>query len=174
VAVIEPYEVALAVKECLCRNLESTLLGKVCRCSIYPSDIPTADICSKSLAGNGEAKVHISRIFNSKNFPNPEFDFNPCRGNYVVVEVVQTVWRCGPSIGDDGQLPSILDVETATMSLLDDAKAMRCAIQCCLDTTLISMGDWTILSLQGGCMGGQLTSLIGIDQDDCLSFGSSS
>lgn len=169
---IDPFEVALAVKECLCRNLESTMLGRVCRCAIYPSDVPTADVCSKSLAGNGEAKLHISRIFNSKNFPNSEIELK-CDGNYVVVELVQTVWRCGPTVSEDGQLPSIMDVEMATMGLLDDAKAMRCAVQCCLDTRLIQMGDWTLLSLQGGCMGGQLTSLIGIDQDVC-EFGQSS
>lgn len=168
---IEPFEVAIAVKECLCRNLESTLLGPVCRCSVYPSVIPTADICDVSLAGNGEAKVYIGRIYNSRDFPN-EVLFDKC-DNYVVVEVVQTVWRCGPTVMEDGQLPSILEVETATMGLLDDAKAMRCAVQCCLDTSLFQVGEWSLQPLQGGCMGGQLTSLIAIDQDSC-EFGGSS
>lgn len=171
-AVIDPFEVALAVKECLCLNLESTMGGAVCRCVIYPSDVPTADICSKSLTGNGEAKVHINRIFNSKNFPNEEVELANCTGNYVVVEVVQTVWRCGPTLGDNGQLPSVMDVEMASMILLEDAKAMRCAITCCTDSRLIQVGAWQMLSLQGGCMGGQLISLIGIDQDQC-NFGSS-
>lgn len=170
---IDPFEVALSVKECLCRNLIDTLGGPVCRCAIYPSDVPTADICSKSLAGNGEAKIIINRIFNSKNFPNEQVDLANCSGNYVVVEIVQTVWRCGPTIGDNGQLPSVLDVEFAAMILNEDAKAMRCAVMCCPDTTLIQVGSWQMLSLSGGCMGGQLISLIGIDQDQCI-FGESS
>lgn len=170
--IVDPFEVAIAVKECLCRNLADTMLGTVCRCSVYPSDVPVADVCTKSLAGNGEAKVHINRIYNTKNFPNEQFTLD-CAGNYVVVEIVQTVWRCGPTISDDGQLPSIMDVEMATMGLMDDAKAMRCAVQCCLDTTLIQMGEWQLMTMDGGCMGGQLTSLIGIDQDQCL-FGESS
>lgn len=164
-ALIDPFEVALNVKECLCARLSASILGPTCKCSVYPSDIPTADICSRTLSGNGEAKIHVSRIFNSKNFPNP-VDIENCQ-NYVAVEIVQTVWRCGPTMGNQGELPSEEELELAMLGVLDDAQAMRCAISCCVDSKLLQIGDWTLLSLQGGCMGGQLISVIGIDQATC-------
>lgn len=164
-ALIDPFEVALQVRDCLCDRLSQSILGPVCKCAIYPSSFPTADICTKTATTNGEAKIHISRIFNTKNFPN-QLDRDQC-DNYVAVEVVQTVWRCAPSIGNQGQLPSAEETELATLGLLDDAHAMRCAISCCVDSKLVVVGDWTLLNSSGGCMGGQLISVIGIDQASC-------
>lgn len=164
-ALIDPFELALQIKECLCERLAETILGPVCKCSLYPSSLPTADICSKTLTGDGEAKIHVSRIFNSRQFPNP-VELENCN-NYVAIEVVQTVRRCGPAMGNQGELPSEEEAELALLGLLDDAHAMRCAIQCCVDSKLVQVGDWSLLTLQGGCMGGQLVSVIGIDQASC-------
>lgn len=164
-ALIDPFELALNIKECLCDRLAETILGPVCKCTLYPSDVATADICSKTLTGNGEAKIHVGRVFDSRNFPAVE-ELQRC-GSYVAVEVVMTVRRCAPTMGNEGQLPSEDELELALMGVLDDAHAMRCAIQCCVDSKLIQVGEWRLLSLQGGCMGGQLISTIGIDQASC-------
>ena len=162
---IDPFELALQLKDCLCDRLSETVLGPVCKCTLYPSNVPTADICSKTLVGNGEAKIHVNRIFNTRDFPNP-LDRENC-ANYVAVELVITVRRCAPTMGNQGELPNEEDLELALLGILDDAHAMRCAVMCCTDAKLITVGDWTLLSLQGGCMGGQLISTIGIDQASC-------
>lgn len=168
-ALIDPYVLAVQLKNCLCNRLATSALGAVCRCSVYPSDVPTADICQKDLAGNGEAKVMITRIYDSVNFPFPvSAERKRSCASYTVVEIVQTVWRCAPTLGNNGELPAVFEEETAAVGLFDDALAMRCAVKCCVDSTLIEVGDWRQLTMQGGCMGGQLTSLIGIDAMSCI------
>lgn len=163
---------AMMVRDCLCSFLEGSLGGAVCRCSIYPSGIPTADICDNSGDGHGEAKISITSIFDSRQFPFQIQDAN-CRDSFTVLEITQTVWRCAPMVGDDGELPDVEDVDLSTAILLDDARAMRCAIKCCLDTPLVQVGNWTLLGASGGCIGGQLVSLVGVDSESCLEEASS-
>lgn len=168
---MNPSLVTMLVRDCLCTFLEGTLGGAVCRCSIYPSVVHTADICEKTADGHGEAKVSVTNIYDSENFPAP-LEFGNCRNAYTVLEITQTVWRCAPMVGDDGELPSVDEVDFSSAVLLDDARAMRCAINCCLNLRLIQVGNWTLLPAQGGCVGGRLVSLVGVDPEACFEEGS--
>lgn len=169
---MNPMLTAMMVRDCLCTFLESSLGGAVCRCTVYPSSIPTADICEQSADGHGEAKISITNIFDSRRFPFPIQDAE-CRDSFTVIEITQTVWRCAPMVGDDGELPLEEDVDLASAILLDDARAMRCAVKCCLDTNLVVVGSWSLSPASGGCIGGRLVSLVGLDAESCLDEGSS-
>lgn len=168
----DPMMVASMLRDCLCSFLEGTIGGAVCRCAVYPSQVPTADICDNSGDGHGEAKIAITNMFDSRQFPFIVQDAN-CRASFTVLELTQTVWRCAPMIGDDGELPAVEDVELSSAILLDDARAMRCAVNCCLESNLVITGNWQLLPASGGCIGGQLVSLVGVDADSCFEEASS-
>lgn len=164
---LTPIGLAEQIRTCLCTNLAASMAGPTCRCYVYPSPQPPADVCSKSSLGNGQATVSIVRTFPSVEFPTPD-DSGRCDA-YLAVEVSITVYRCAPTVSDSGVLPPVSDYEEATEILLSDAEAMKCAIVCCLPNGYqFIVSEWEMLVPSGGCMGGTITGIIGIDNQSCV------
>lgn len=166
---LTPFSVANLVKGCLCTSLASSYGGAVCRCLVYPSPVPPADVCTKDASGNGQATVSISRIFDSRNFPEPDIS-GRCEA-YTAVELNLSVWRCAPMIGDGGELPSVADLEEAARILAADASVLRCAIKCCIPQGYqFIVSEYEAYPINGGCMGGTLTAIVALESTDCTAI----
>lgn len=163
---LTPLALAELVRTCLCENLAASVGGPPCRCYVYPSPQPPADVCDKTPLGNGQATVSIVRSYPSRNFPEPD-ESGRCDA-YLAVELSISVYRCAPVIGESGELPPVSEYELSTEILLADAEAMKCAIVCCLPAGYqFIVGEWSMIIPSGGCMGGTMTALIAIENQVC-------
>jgi hypothetical protein len=97
--------------------------------------------------------------------------FPKCEGFEWAAELTLTVYRC-VAVADEDGLPSCEELTDDAVKILNDARAMRRAIQCCDwrndelgDPGQIVIGDWRPLAPLGGCAGGQMTVIVlaGID-----------
>lgn len=163
---LTPFALMSLIKGCLCTQLAASYGGAVCRCSVYPSPTPPADICTKDANGNGQATVSLSRIFDSKAFPQPDIS-GTCEA-YLAAEINLSVWRCAPTIGDGGELPTVAELEEAARIQSSDAQVLRCAIKCCIPFGYqFILSEYEAYPLDGGCMGGTLTAVVALEPTLC-------
>lgn len=164
---LTPMTLAELIRTCLCQKLEASYGGKVCRCLIYPSPTPPADICDKTPQGNGQATVSIVRSYPSRAFPEPDTS-GKCDA-YLAIELAINVYRCAPQISDVGELPPISDYEEAARIQAADAEVMKCAVLCCLPVGYqVIVGEYDAYPASGGCMGGSLSVLVAIENQSCV------
>lgn len=167
------FDIAEALRDCLCGFLSDTPAGPVCRCSLYPSfDIPF-DICSRDASGDGQAAVALVRTFPSRDFPNPVAAGDMRCDYYLAAEFALSVTRCAPKISSSGKLPTPDEFDNAARIVMADANAMRCAVSCCLDRRPFQIVSWDSFPVAGGCMGGTLNVIVQSDDVACLDTGSS-
>lgn len=151
-----PWQVAIALRDCLCAKLTETVAGPVCRCSLMAGEISVADICEVSDfdGSEGQAWVRLRRFFRSREFPRPDTDVFNCAPGLPAAEYELGVLRCDVTASDDGDPPSADDLNAVAEKVYDDMAALVFVGECCLPSSLtVLVSDWTPLS-SGGCTGG--------------------
>lgn len=144
--------------------LAEELLG--CFCPLLAETVggmPECGCClslGPAVADVEHAWVRVVRIYPSGGrFPAQAFDVESCPANEWGVELELGVFRCVATIDDDGRPPSCDQVRRDVEVQLDDAAAMRQAVNCCFadDDRLMVVGPWEPIPPQGGMAGGRMT-----------------
>lgn len=99
-------------------------------------------------------------------FPSPSTDaaITPCGVTAWGLQIEMGVFRCMPTTSP----VSCAQWETVTLQHMADAKAMRTAICCWMtqyDPSSVSLGAWTPVGPDGGCIGS--TWMVSIQIDNC-------
>lgn len=155
------------LRDCLCDQLSSgdpTVDDPPCRCGIVIGEQVAWDecCCRQQEDGTvccGEAWVRAVSLYPSTNFPTPDSQAPLCTSGLFAAVVELGVLRCAPSPDDQGNPPSVEDVEATARQVLVDSKAMRTAAKCCFpsDQRDVLIGAWQPVGPEGGCVGGTLT-----------------
>jgi hypothetical protein len=142
--------------DCLCTRLANTIAGPVCVCTPIPGDQAIADYCGAGPNGVGQAWVRLSRVFMTRQFPQP-ITTAPCPDGFWAAEYELGVLRCAATLDDEGQPPSPAALAWDAAMATDDAAAVMDTGQCCLPKGLPRLvGDWRPMQ-GGGCTGGTAT-----------------
>lgn len=150
----------VALRDCLCEQLKSSMYGPVCRCMIvHGFALPIMDGCDCDCdqEGQGDAWVRLVRL-------EPEVTLQmvspqPCpTGWQAVVEMGS--YRCVPT-PDDGEEELPMDARVVTdsaLALLADMNALLRVLGCCdaLRDRDVGVDFWQAVGPSGGCAGGTL------------------
>lgn len=142
----------LALRNCLCEEIERSGLPSVCFCEVVPGSAAMFDYPE-----GGQAWVRLTQAFPSVVFPVQ--DTNP-RGNcgtglVAVLEV--GIIRCAPMPSDGGDMPTAQEQFEATRLQMADMQAIRRAIQCCMGKMKHVLGAYTPIGPDGNAVGGSWT-----------------
>lgn len=156
--------VAEALLACLCAELETTIGGKPCQCSLRPgAGFPPMDACCACGDGQGQASVQVLSVYPTTKFParGAGATVTPCSGFAWVAELAVVVYRC-MACPTDSSFPSGAELNADTRKILSDAAAMRRAVLCCdwRDDRQVVPGEWQAIGPAGCCGGGRMTVLV--------------
>lgn len=170
---------------CLCAELENTVSGPVCRCCMVHgqqavidaccndggcADCPSGSPCEQQ-GGGGQAWVRLDSAFPSDSFPSPRTGSFDCPPGFWAMTVELGVARCACLPDDNGKPPSCDCLEREVLRAMSDRAAMLNAIYCCFMSNeaceRVSVGQYTPLRTQGGCMGGTMQVTIPFSEDLC-------
>ena len=144
----------VALKKCVCEELERSGLAEGCGCALQhgspgPANIPAV--------GKGYAWVGIQNAFPSKAFPQPEISDGSCLAPLAATIQVGLI-RCYPiqQSGDSEEnMLKYLDKQMADMA------ALRRALVCCSNDFYVSLGSYTSVGPEGGVYGGMWLATVG-------------
>lgn len=170
---------AEALLECFRTTIADTINppGEVC---LRGGDIVNILVSvSKDECKCGLAWVRVANVYpsTSDQFPAPDQGAITSWPGRWAVALEMGVARCAP-VGTAQVLPTCEAWTNSAQETLADAAAMRRAVACCYRTnpdtedTLIALGLWEPLPIEGGCTGGTMTIVVGADDRDCCSEGS--
>jgi hypothetical protein len=137
---------------CLCAEIAASQLPEPCFCGILPGGIVALDYCEECDGKCGMAWVRLTTIteLRSEQVQDSSKCTQPLR---ATVEV--GIARCAPT-GDESGPPTMAEqLDTARLLLADQAAVLR-AIRCCTGR-MFTLGTWTPMGPQGGCVGGAWT-----------------
>jgi hypothetical protein len=106
----------------------------------------------------GAAFIRVTNVYPSTTLPNPSVDPVRC-ALPLAVQFELSMWRCAAT-GTIQVPPSQADWDTVNLELLDDRVSMMNAICCFIgqrDPGSTTVGTWTPVEVQGGCVGSQMT-----------------
>lgn len=162
-------DLAAKLLNCLCSALVGTLAGPVCQCCLHPGTFVPMDVCCDCPDGQGQAAVRVRSIYPSTRFPAAAATPENCPTATFAVVLEMTAYRCAATLDDAGNPPTCLAVTHDALVALDDAAAMRRAVNCCLraDTAVGAyvIGEWQPVAVQGGCHGGTMS--VTVQAADC-------
>jgi hypothetical protein len=152
--------VATALLACLCAELERTIGGATCQCSLRPGGLnPPADACCACGSGQGQASVQVLSIYPTIKFPQRGVgaSVTPCSEWAWAAELAVVVYRC-MSCADETGFPSGDELTYDARKIWSDAAAMRRAVLCCdwRDDQPIVPGEWQPITPAGCCGGGRM------------------
>jgi hypothetical protein len=129
-----------------------------------PLQGPNVDECCAGLAW-----VRVADVYPSwNNFPGPDLDWLPCGPLAYAVVLEMGSAFCMPWSDSDESFenldpPSTADWSTAFATLMQHQTLMRRAAACCFPPTQRrAVGEWTPLSVEGGCTGGTLRVTVSV------------
>lgn len=143
-----------ALIECLCTEMVNSGLGPLCLCSPLPGSQIALDY-----GAEGMAWVRVAGAWPSANFPNPDPGGRGACTSPLAIQLEVGAARCAPSLGDDGELPTLSEQFEVTRLQLADMAAMRRAILCCdlANNGRVALGAYTPAGPQGGVVWGTWT-----------------
>jgi len=125
---------------------------------------PNVDECCAGLAW-----VRVAQVYPSwTDFPAPTNDWSPCGplAYAVVLEMGSAFcmpWSDSEQEFDNMDPPSTADWQQAFTTGMQHQTLMRRAAACCFAPTQRRVvGEWTPLSVEGGCTGGTLTVTVSV------------
>lgn len=159
----------MALRDCLCCQLESSLRGPTCRCVIrHALSTPSMDACDCNCGvdpatgtdGQGDAWVRLVQL-------QPEATSLPlgshaCPQGWTAIIELGT-YRCITLPEEAGPLAA-QDENDIAMDMLSDMNAMVRALGCCeaLTDRDVGVDFWQPLGPSGGCAGGALQIRVAI------------
>lgn len=141
-----------------------------CRYFISTDVIVAEDVCcdcsSGGSGGIGQAWVQVVSITPD---PSPAYQNGSLAtcGTEMQALVNIGVHRCAPSPSISGEPPTAAALTSAALGQLLDASVMRSAVRCLftsddpdnhigtIDASSVTLGAWTSIGADGGCLGGQ-------------------
>jgi len=142
----------IALRDCLCEEIEKSGLPSVCYCEVMPGSIPVFDY-----SDDGMAWVRLGQAFPSTIFPQQSLDLRSSCTTGLAYEVEVGIVRCPPGLDHHGRPPTAEDEFEATRIQLADMAAMRRAIQCCFKGKDAVLGAYTPIGPDEGALGGTWT-----------------
>lgn len=142
----------------------------VCRCAYAtsnPEPVAGCDCETGTGVDGGEAWLHVGTAYPSTSFPLPAEVWEPCPPSSLAVVLTAGVWRCAPTLDDQGQAPAPAEVAAAITGQWQDRLILTRAVQCALDGLgrQYVIGLWEPQPPLGGRMGGTLA--VTVQVDDC-------
>lgn len=178
------FDLAKRLLTCLEDQLVLTLGGAVCRAAVYPGEeIVPMDWNCMGTGCHGQAATRVYRIYPvTARFAQQ--DFSPrvmnCASSLFGVTVEMTVYRCAAQMREDGTPPSVEHVEWNARVALDDAAAMRRAVQCCYSPVADErtdvpyavsgeyvLDDWNPVGPAGDGHGGRMRVFLPVTIEGC-------
>ena len=146
----------LLAAACQCLNEKSTCL---CPCRVFISaGPPVADDCEC-----GQLTIHTERLFVHGNFPAELGTVNTCMAP-LAAEMNMTLFRCWPTVKDDGSAPTIDELGAAAELIYEDQYILTRCIICNLAARskrqLSVFRGSRIIAPQGGCIGVEVRFVI--------------
>ncbi|MFJ5037938.1 hypothetical protein [Streptomyces parvulus] len=166
-------ELATAVLECVCMALDATAAavdgqpGCPCRACVVPGT-PAWDSCEDPCDGSddtgGQLTVHVARVYPTTEFPaetREVLGLKSCSATRIAVELVVTLLRCVPTVGEDEQCPPTCEAMAAAARVIQiDSATVLNALMCCVPSIgnrhrgpLYVIGMQKTLEPRGGCGG---------------------
>jgi hypothetical protein len=149
-----------ALRQCLCEQTESTVLGPVCRCYVaWGANLPVQDGCMcvcDDTGHNGDAWVKLDSLEPDTVAAGGTGQLGWCPAGWMA-SVTLGIYRCVPTPEQDSVLPS--DVITdISLALLSDMAAVWRVLGCC-DALQdgVRVVTWAPIDAGGGCAGGALS-----------------
>jgi len=164
------WPLAVRLRACVETGLAGALAGPPGTCCVVPGrDVALDDCCA------GQAWVRILRVYGSsmESFPDAArqpHDTDRCTGGRWAVEFGAGVVRCVPGLDGRGQPPTGAELEASAGQVADDASRIRRAVLCCFadgSDEGLWVGDWLPVGPEGGCVGGELSVVVGVDGCEC-------
>jgi len=164
------YRVGGLLLDCACAKLQLTEAGCPARRCLVPGIEPEAANCCE---GEGQLTVNVARSYPSRKFPVPDLGVPVnCDVPWDVVTFNVVVFRCMPT-GDRHHPPTCDQLDDTAFTVMSDMAAVRAGVACCLrDIDTVSpilgdgytwgLGDHASVGPEGGCVGTNLTVLVGI------------
>jgi hypothetical protein len=152
------YPTMLALKECLCEELEKAGGPTLCFCDIMPGTSDGfIDVDCEGDGCGGSAWVRLRRVYFSSRLPEDETAQTDLAFRAVELEV--GVARCITPIDDDGTAPDAVTQHMDARQILSDMAAMERAIRCCFGSVddpvrEYALGSYISMPGMGGAGGG--------------------
>lgn len=150
----------VALRDCLCAELQRSVLGPACRCMIvhnFTSPVMDGCDCICDEGGQGDAWVRLVRL-------EPELTADPVHrhscpvGWQAVIEL--GTYRCVPTPEDGEEFLPLEErvVTDSALELLSDMNALLRVLACCPPLRDMDVGVefWQPVGPAGGCAGGVL------------------
>jgi hypothetical protein len=148
--------VALALLSCLCDEVDKSLGGAVCQCTLLPGLESPMDYCDCTGSACGMAWVRVDQVFPSTRFPVADVAAG-CDAP-LAVRCVLGVHRCVPGMDSQGLPPDAAQQTKAVQVQMSDMAAMRRAMDCCSRQVFrgqaMLLGSYTPSGPVGNCAGG--------------------
>lgn len=143
---------------CECLNVSG---GCPCPCKIFiAAGPPVVDDCEC-----GQLSVHIERIYTHGNFPAELGTVTTCVAP-LAVEMNMQLFRCYPTVKDDGTPPTITEYDNAAAIVYQDLYVLTRCIVCNLHnrgrTQPSVFRGGRIIPPSGGCIGVELRWVIAV------------
>lgn len=154
---------------CLCMELEKRQLPGTCECAVVPGPLAVIDSCGEckkaGVTCGGQAWVRLSNEYPSSSFPSASQDEGNCNAPmaYVLEIGVARCLKVGKSNAITGFVQPTMEQKLEDTRLqMADKRAMRAAIQCCMDDGDVTyvLGNYTPMQATGDCGGGFWTVTI--------------
>lgn len=129
-----------------------------CPCRLFVSaGPPVQDI--EACCSDGQLTVHLDRIFPHGNFPAQEGGALICQVP-LAADIVVTLYRCFPTMKDDGSAPTGPELDRASKDIHRDLYLLTVGVLCCLlgggRRRKFTFAGSRIIPPQGGCIGAEL------------------
>jgi hypothetical protein len=142
--------------DCLAASMEACQVPP-CRLFLSTDSVVPWDVCCECGDGVGQAWVNVSSIVAMLDDQQRGMSCAPIFEATVKVGIL----RCALTQDDAGNPPEPIDLTEQALKILRDRALINQAIFSCWSSTIESddwtIGDWTGLGPQGGCVGGQVT-----------------
>lgn len=169
------FDAGLLLLDCLMAQLEHTVGGIPARSAFYPGEeiAPMDETCA------GQAAVRLYRIFpTTGRFAQQQTAPKECgTASGYAVSYEMTVYRCAAVIDSNGRAPSPAALLENVRVQLDDAAAMRRALNCCFapalaskpysGTTVFLEDDYYPIGPAGDGLGGRQRTTIQVYEPGC-------
>lgn len=172
------YPVLDALRTCIVTQLVH-VQAPVCFFPVIYADHPLPAQrcdCTCEGGGHGEAWVRMVKVdrataVRTRTRPSaPGMVDNDCGDRRWVFTVEVGVWRCAPTLDDNGNPPDDADYDTHTQAMLNDAVALERAWRCCdfiENLPLITAHQLDTIAPSGpagGCVGTIATGRLIVDE----------
>lgn len=153
------YDVAHILLDCAVEALEGTVYAAPARAYVNVG-VPAHDDCC-----DGQLTVTIPRRFRTSTFPDPDIRIVQCGGGLVGLAFQVEIVRCYPTTDDNGDAPTVDQLEAASLQQMIEARAIYSALECCLyeyrNVWESLLGDQTDVGPDGMCAGSVVAGIIG-------------